>query len=408
MAGTSLLHRLGGVRALSSSNFRIYMAGHAFGLLGVWIHRIAMGWLTWELTRSGTWLGVVAAADMLPAVLLGPLGGAVADRWNRLRLAKLLQVTLIVHAALLTGLAFGGGLGIGLLTALALARGILVAFWQPIRLSLVPSLVPREDLSAAIAMNAALFNGAMFVGPALAVPIIAWDIGAAFGVYGILLLVSLASLTRLRLPSTRHAPSRGSMLVQTVQGIRFALSRQKLRAPLLTALVVAITVRSVLELLPGFAAAVFDGGASELGVMTSSFGLGALAVALWMTWRGERTNPAFAASLGGLSAGVGVSLFAAATSFPLALACLFLAGGALTMFSVGNQIILQSAVPDEMRGRVLSLFGLVVRSTPALGAVVLGAASEYLGLRTPVLSAALIGLAVVGWSAWRRGHRPAR
>ena len=413
MAGPSLPGRFGGARALSSPNFRIFMAGQAFGLLGVWIHRVAVGWLTWELTQSGTWLGVVAAADMLPAVLLAPLGGAIADRWDRLRLGILIQIALVAHAALLTGFALGGGLAIGLLTAFALARGIIVAFWQPVRLSLVPSLVPREDLSAAIALNAALFNGAMFVGPALAVPIIAWGIGAAFGVYGVLLLIALVSLTRLRLTPTRRAPTRGSMMLQIVQGIRFALSRPALRAPLLTALVVAVTVRSVLELLPGFAATVFQGGASELGAMTSSFGLGAFAAALWMTWRGERINPSFTAGLGALLAGLGVALFALTTIFPLALAWLVLAGGALSMFGISNQVILQSAVPDEMRGRALSLFGLAVRSTPALGALVLGAASEYLGLRAPVLLAAAI---VVGWSAWRRkagaatreGNQPTR
>ncbi len=375
------------------------MAGHALGLLGVWIHRVAMGWLTWELTGSGTWLGIVAAADMLPAVVLGPLGGAVADRWDRLRLAKVIQFALIVHAFILAGLAFGGALGIGLLTGLALIRGLMMAFWQPVRLSLVPSLVPREDLSAAIAMNAVLFNGAMFVGPALAVPIIAWGVDAAFATYGLLLLVSFGSLLMLRLPSTQRERRGRGMLTEVSRGIRFAATRPELRNPLVTALAVAVTLRAVVELLPGFADDVFGGDAGTLGALTASFGLGALSAALWMTWRGDRANPAVTVVFGGLLAGVAVILFSLTGALILALACLGLAGASLTLFGVSTQQLLQADVPDEMRGRVLSLFGLVMRSTPALGAVALGAASEYFGLRLPVFVAAVFGLAVVAWSA---------
>ena len=380
------------------------MSGHALGLLGVWIHRVAMGWLTWELTKSGTWLGIVAAADMLPAVVLGPLGGAIADRWDRLRLAKLIQLGMIIHAFVLAGLAFGGALGIGLLTTLALVRGLMMAFWQPVRLSLLPSLVPREDLSAAIAMSAALFNGAMFIGPALAVPIIAWGVGAAFATYGLLLLVSYGSLLLLRLPPTNRGDRRRSVFLEVARGVRFALSRSELRNPLVTALAVAVTMRAVVDLLPGFADVVFGGDAGTLGALTASFGLGALGAALWMTWRGDRANSAATVVFGGLLAGIATISFSLTGLFALALACLGLAGASLTLFSVSTQQLLQAEVPDEMRGRVLSLFGLVVRSSPALGAVILGAASEYIGLRLPVFVAAVFGLAVVAWSA-RNGLR---
>ena len=129
---------------LRNPNFGIYSAGSAVSLIGMWMQRIAIGWLTWELTNSGLWLGIVAFADFFPVLLLGPIAGAAADRWDRLRVVKTSQTISLVQATVLFALTASGHMNIGLLVALTAFQGVVVAFNQPARLALVPSLVSQR------------------------------------------------------------------------------------------------------------------------------------------------------------------------------------------------------------------------------------------------------------------------
>ena len=168
------------VRALKNPNYGTYAAGNSVSLIGTWIQRIAVGWLAWELTGSGAWLGAVAFADLFPAVFIGPFGGAVADRLSRLRIITISQALAMVQAVALFWLTFSGAVTIEWLFALVLVNGFVMGFNQPSRLALVPSLVPREDLSTAVAINAIVFNLARFIGPAVAgLLIVSWGVAAA-------------------------------------------------------------------------------------------------------------------------------------------------------------------------------------------------------------------------------------
>ena len=130
---------------LKNANFGIYSAGNAVSLIGMWMQRIAIGWLTWEMTKSGLWLGIIAFADFFPVLLIGPIAGAAADRWDRLRVVKTSQTISLVQATVLFALTASGHINIGLLVALTALQGIVVAFNQPARLALVPSLVPEQE-----------------------------------------------------------------------------------------------------------------------------------------------------------------------------------------------------------------------------------------------------------------------
>jgi MFS family permease len=132
----------------------------------MWMQRIAIGWLTWQLTGSGLWLGIVAFADFFPVVLIGPIAGAAADRGDRLRVVKTSQTISLVQATVLFLLTASGHMTIGLLVALTAFQGMVVAFNQPARLALVPSLIPPSDLATAVAINSVVFNLARFIGPA--------------------------------------------------------------------------------------------------------------------------------------------------------------------------------------------------------------------------------------------------
>ena len=170
-------------RALRNPHYGRYAAGNSISLVGTWMQRVAVGWLTWQLTESGAWLGAVAFADLFPTVLIAPLAGAAADRWDRLTTLKLGQALLAVQAAVLFGLTASGLITIWSLLGLSLFLGVVAAFNQPARLALVSSLVARQDLPAAVAINAIIFNSARLIGPAVAgLIIVGVGIAAVFAV----------------------------------------------------------------------------------------------------------------------------------------------------------------------------------------------------------------------------------
>ena len=176
---------------LRNANFATYSAGSAVSLIGMWMQRIAIGWLTWQLTKSGLWLGIVAFADFFPVLLIGPFAGAAADRWDRLRVIKTSQTISLLQATLLFELTASGYINIGLLVALSAFQGVVVAFNQPARLAFVPSLVSQADLASAVAINAVIFNLARFIGPMFAGVAIVWfGVEAAFAANALSYIVS--------------------------------------------------------------------------------------------------------------------------------------------------------------------------------------------------------------------------
>ncbi len=185
---------------LRNSTFAIYSAGNAVSLVGMWMQRIAIGWLTWQLTESGLWLGIVAFADFFPVLLLGLIAGAAADRWDRLRVVKTSQAISMVQATVLFVLTATGHMTIGLLVTLTALQGAVVAFNQPARLALVPSLVSSADLASAIAINAVIFNLARFIGPMFAGLAIVWSgVSAAFAVNAVSYVAFLVALANIHL-----------------------------------------------------------------------------------------------------------------------------------------------------------------------------------------------------------------
>jgi MFS family permease len=220
---------------LRNANYGLFAAGSGVSLIGTWMQRIAIGWLTWEMTRSGLWLGIVAFADFFPVLLIGPIAGAAADRWDRLRVVKISQVVSLVQATLLFALTAAGYMNIGLLVALTAFQGIVVAFNQPARLALVPSLVAETDLASAVAINSIVFNTARFIGPMLAGLAIVWSgVAAAFAANALSYVAFLAALTRIRVVSSA-APGgkQRSFAADLHEGIRYTATHPAIAALLL-------------------------------------------------------------------------------------------------------------------------------------------------------------------------------
>ena len=387
-------------RLFSGRDFRLFTAGNAISLVGTWVQRVALGWLTWELTGSGAWLGLIAFADLFPAVLAGPVGGVLADRLPRLAVIRVAQTLLLAQAAALFVLTATGWIGIWGVFALALFGGAVVGFNQPARLALVPSLVPRADLPSAVAINSAVFNLARFVGPAIAgALIVGWGIATAFAVNAVSFVAFLVVLRILKADAeaTQGRPSDGRSMFRAIgDGLRYAAGHAGIGLLLGLMLASSILVRPVTELLPGFADAVFGGGADTLALLTATFGVGATVGAVTLAMRAGDQNGLARLCLLAMAVSTAALLgFAAAGSLAAALPAIALCGAAQVISGVSGLTLVQLTVASAMRARVLSLYGLLFRGGPAVGAVAMGAASDLVGLRWPVAVGTAVMLALL-------------
>jgi predicted MFS family arabinose efflux permease len=389
--------------ALGQSNYRAFTAGNAISLIGTWLQRIAVGWLAWQLTKSGTWLGLVAFADLFPTVVLSPLAGALADRFERLRIVILTQVVAMVQASALAALVYADAMTIERLFALTVALGIVNALNQPARLALIPSLVDREHLSSAVAINSIVFNSARFLGPAAAGFAIAHGgIAFAFLTNALSYVAFLVALALVRLTPSDLAPARGTILGDTIDGYTYAARHPGIGPMLLLLALTSLGSRAFVELLPGFADAVFARGPQGLAWLTAATGLGAMAGGLWMAQRASiegLTNLIVANVLIMSAALLG---FVATSHFGIALCCLLVAGFSLVVNGIGAQTLVQHASAPNMRGRVMATYGMIFRGGPAIGALVMGTLSSQIGLQLAVGCGAVFCAA--SW-LWARRYR---
>lgn len=353
--------------------------------------------------------------DLFPSVVLSPLGGVIVDRGDPRRISLITQVVAMTHACILLTVSLVGLLDIWLLAFLAGMRGSIAAINQPARLSLVPSLVPRDYLPVALAANSVVFNLARFVGPAVAgLVIVRYSISGAFAVNALSYLGLLLALMLIDTAPTVREGRAHSFVGQVVAGYQY-VSRHRGLGPLLMIFATGtILVRPIIELLPGFADGIFNAGASGLAWFTSAMGVGAMAGGFVMIRRNslEQTFSAMGTSLALMC--VAAILFSLAPSFWIALALLVVVGGAISVNGIGTQALIQAAVENDMRGRVMSLYGMLFRGAPAVGALVMGAAADHIGLRWPVAVGAVLCLGIWIWSLGRRavmkrallGHSP--
>lgn len=393
-------------RAFGNRNYAIYTAGSTVALIGLWVQRLGVGWLAWELTHSGFWLGVIAFADLFPAVVIGPVAGVLVDRIDRLRLARISQCLSLLQTVLLFTLTAWGHIEIVSLTALALFLGCVRAVYMPVRLSLVPVLVGPGDVPAAVAISSLIFNMARFVGPAVAGLIISvWGVAPTFAFYGATVIALLFAFSRLRIDSAPSGAGRGDgILAQIGEGIAFTSRHGAIAPLLLLMLALSVLARPVAELFPGFADDVFQRGVGGLAGLSAAIGLGAVAGGLWLARRGSSVGLLSIALTGAAVSGFSLIVFTASDIFWIAIPAIGLFGAAAVSCAIATQTLLLGAVRDHMRGRVLSLYGVTFRGGPAVGALLVGGLSELFGLRWPLAVGGLLCLAAAAWT-WRGRHR---
>jgi len=385
--------------ALKQRNFAWYFAGSSIGLIGIWGQRLTISWLAWEFTRSGFWLGVVVAADLLPTIFFAPIAGVVADRVNRHRMMFVTQFLGMLQALTLAALAFSGLLDIWCLVGLTMFIGIVWAFNTAARLSMVPNLLEPQHVPSAVAMDSAIFNLARFIGPMVAGYLIAGvGAGPTFLINGITFAVFLVCLLQARLiRDARGARSTANILVQATEGIRYAVKHPGIRPVLILIIALAIGIKPTLELLAGVTDTVYNLGPTGLGNLMAASAVGATIAAVWLAQRGTvvgMTRIVISALLLGI-----VSLFAftATQSFVFGLVCASFIGAAIVVGGTGTQTLMQNAVDGAMRGRVMSLYGMVYRGGPALGAFAMGSAAEFIGFQSALACGGVIGAGALVW-----------
>ena len=389
-----------------NATYGIYAAGNAISLVGTWMQRISVSWLTWDMTHSGLWLGVMAFADFFPGLVVGPLAGAFADRTNQLTVVKSSQVVSLLQALVLYGFTAAHHLNIWGLVALTTFQGAVVAFNQPARLALVPSLVAESDLGSAVAINSVIFNVARFIGPMVAGLLIVWSgVAASFAANAASYVVFLLALWWIRIGDTVvKTHKQRKFATDFKEGIRYTITHPAIGSLLLLLTAIGIGGRPLNQLLPGFAAQVFHHGAGAFSILASAAGAGAILGGVWL---GHRSRPdqlpaiAIVATIGGAMAAIGVC---ASGNLEIAVPCVAIFGFCLSSAGIAIQTIIQLSSERSMRGRVMGVYGLIFRGAPAIGALAAGSASVRFGLQWPVIVGAVIVIAVGLWTFGRRAQ----
>ncbi len=380
------------LRSLEGREFRLYFGGQFISFIGTWVQQVALSWIAYRVTGSPAVLGLVAFATQAPTLLLGPAGGILADRVSRRRIIVCTQIVEMGVALALALLAAQGLLGSETLVAAALVLGIAIAFEMPARQALIADLVREHGhLSNAIALNSVSFNVARLVGPALGAFMLA-GLGdlACFLANASSYLVEICTLLMLRPHSSHNNRERGSL----AQGLAYLRESRVPRWLLLTVAFSSVALAPFVTLLPVFAKEVFGRGVDSLGMLMAAFGFGSLAAAVSLANRAHVTGFSLKVVAGCLCAGAAAALLSCNQHFMVALALMVVSGWSTVMIVTSSHILLQSVIPDHMRGQLMAFFGMAYGGALSVASLCAGALASTIGARPLFLGSAILYVAV--------------
>jgi MFS family permease len=365
---------------LRHRNFRLFFWGQLISLIGTWMDKTAEGWLIYRLTGSKVLLGVIAAAGTAPMIFFSFWGGSIADRLPKRSILVVTQSCAMLLAFTEAYLVWSGLVRPWQIIILATFGGIILAFDMPARQSFVIEMTSREDLMNAISLNSTIVNGARLIGPSLAGIIMARvGIAPCFFFDGLSFLAVIAGLLMMNPPPQIPTARTGSTFRHAMGGL--AHVRQNRRVFILLSLfsVVGVFGWSYAVLMPSFATDVLHLDAAGYGALMSATGLGALAGALATAWMGQ-SIPRRPAVLGGVWLFSSMLLlFATTRIFALALVFLAIGGfGMMIFFSTSNTLV-QTSVPDDMRGRVMGVWALIFGGMIPIGSLWAGMLARWVG-----------------------------
>ncbi len=369
--------------ALSSRNFRLYLFGNVLSVLGVWIQRLALGWHAWELSQSALVVGLIAAAQFMPLIVLTPFFGVLVDRMN-IRLAAIaMHFLLTAVATALALLTLSGNMTIEWLCGLALAHGIANSAYSPVRLSLIPNLVRKVQFQSAVGIASTSFNVSRFIGPGIAGAIVAlYGLGWAYAINAITYLPTIFVLAIIRIDDKSGTDkSKKPYLEQLSEGLRYTLDHTQIRNILLLAGVSNFFGRGILELMPAFAALIFAGGSSVLAALMAASGVGAIIASLMFAFGAFKNQLHAVVAVGSIGVALSMAFFGETESLIAGSLVVLMLSLFASLVSIGSQTEVQMLVENRLRGRVMSLWTLVIMGGPAIGSVVAGGLAEDIGAR---------------------------
>ena len=386
------------LRAFRHRNYRLFFAGQLTSLCGTWMQTVAQSWLVYRLTGSATLLGVVGFASQFPIFLLGPVAGAVADTYPRRRTMIIIQTLMMLLAFPLAALTLMNRIQVWHVMVLAVLLGVVNAFDIPVRQSFIAEMVGREDLINAIALNSSMMNGARIIGPAIAgVTVSLVGEGWCFLLNGLSYLAVIIGLIFITAGNTAPHEEQGSRIHAVLEGFRFVLQTQPVRALLLLLGVSSLMGMPYSVLMPIFADDVLHGGARGLGLLMGFSGVGALIGAATLAGRqGIRGLGSWVMlACGGF--GTSLILFSLSRHFWLSTFLLIPVGFSMMVQMASSNTLIQSMVPDRLRGRVMAVYSMMFVGMAPFGALLAGLLAHLLGAPATVAvggSVCIVGAAV--------------
>jgi MFS family permease len=398
-----------GLRAFRHRNYRLFFGGQLVSLIGTWMQQVAQAWLVLQLTHDPLWLGLVAVAQFGPVIIFGLFGGVIADQLPKRKTLLVTQTVAMVLAFILFGLTATGVVQVWHVIILAVLLGTNNAIDMPTRQSFAVEMVGREDMTNAVGLNSAQFNASRILGPAVAGLLIgAFDISIAFLINGISYLAVIVAYLAMREselrrvePVARPTSVRG-VFENLAEGVRYVRTTPLVLLAVVVVGLVATFGMNFQVLVPPLADNVLNVGASGYGFLMAASGLGSTITALWVAFS-RKVGPR-PIVIGAIALGLGSILLAASTSYAVSLVAMFIVGAGGIGMAVAANTTIQMSVPDQLRGRVMSVYTTVFAGSVPAGGLLMGAIASTWGVPLALMVGAVLSLAV-GIGAWIWLHR---
>lgn len=383
-------------RAFRHRNYALLWTGQLISLTGTWMQALSLPWLIFTLTGSKLLLGIVAAASMLPSLIVTLPSGVIADRFSKRRIVIATQTVLMTQALTLAALTFTHTIQVWHIIALAAFAGFANAMDMPTRQAMVVELVGKQDLQNAVALNSSMFQLTRIAGPFVGGVILA-VVGPAwcFLINAISYIGAIVGLLLMKNVRAKKRASRDEpMLKQIAEGFNHVWGNVLMRDMLIMTGITTVFLAPYGIFFPVYALRIFKVGTTGQGIMMACVGLGALAAAMTISSVGHRFEPKTIVFVGAIVAPAGLVAFSLCSSFYAALGCLIAVGVGMMSFMASSNTIMQVAAPAPLVGRVMSLRALVLFGLGAPGAVMMGRLAEvkHVGVQGTVLMGALVGL----------------
>ena len=376
--------------ALHYRDFRLFWTSQLISLSGTWMQSVAQGWLVYSLTKSPFYLGLVSAAGSMPILLFTLAGGIAADRFRKRNLLLLTQALSIVPAFFLGILTEFNLIAVWQVALLAILLGTVNAFDVPARQAFIVDMVGKDNLTNAIALNSAAFNGARIIGPVIAGMTIAYmGLPACFYLNALSFLAVIIALSKMKIKGEIRENSQG-FIKDFTEGIQFIRSKPEIYTIMILIAVFSLIGIPYITFLPVFAVEVLKAGPKGLGFLVGSAGAGALIAALFIAFKGDINSKNRFMSISALCFSLSLLVFSLSKVFYLSMiALIFIGWGMVSFFASANSFI-QLSVPDSLRGRAMSVYALVFLGTAPFGNSLMGTLADLLGTtRTVSISAAI-------------------